>query len=799
MSALPNPASHNSIESSAGPTITTVNIHQASTPAEVRTALSLLHAQKDSLIRRLETLLSRADLSRDFGRLDHPRAGLRSQAIATRAIANNMLSGAASTAGLLRDKVKELDLEKSRVEETLVVLEQVAELKACVHGVVGSMRAPQDWEAAAWYISQAAKVPEEIIRGSFAANVVPSIEAPDPPWVTLEKAKESLCRLFLREFERATREGDEVKATGFFKLFPLIGKRDTGLDVYGRYVCQDVAGMARKTLKPEIARQKESFLYADALGKLFQHIIQIVELHTILVERHYGAGEMVKVIERLQMEVDVQGGIILDSWSDERRVDRRLMDVKSYSFSFLMQSFLPPQRGASRTNSPGIGTGANNAQEIDDEGVGLKEVDELLGEIAAMLGWWSSYVRFIAGKSKDEEDTKDESFSIPEILLESGLNRKISRMLTTPYNTMTTFFFRRSVEKAFQLNEFPNNLSLNLKTPIDNNRPFIITAVDDIIFIINRVIQRSLPTSQREVITSVVLAMDRVLSSDFVGMIQRKMRDEFYPRPLIQGGFPPEDKIIAFIVLINSLDTANEYLARIMSDLSASPGKPDGVSHSSPLRSAFPFGRDLGSVATSPAHPLSTFAAKTTELLNEGLSVLFNQVIKLRLRPILSDAFRDVDYSLSEDEFASAQVEARETREEGDTLQRFGRGWDQLMRPINRIMTPKPYTALLDLTTRHLARVLEKRLWSYVGRASPLGGIRMESDFLGIISVVARENYSAKELFSRVLQVLMVANMEQDEWEELSSLAGCSVDWNDGIRWVLAEEERTKARSLIMG
>lgn len=403
---LPNgdsaPQKHDSIAkvNGSGPTI-----HDASSLADVRASLAALHTREAAITSRLQSLLSsQVDLSRELGRLDILRANLGSQVIATRSISNGMLSSAADTAGRLSNRVKELDLEKDRVQQTLQVVEQVAELKACVHGVVGSMGAPQDWEAAAGYIARASKVPEAIIRGGFAASIVPSVEVPDAPWITLENAKESLCGLFLREFEKAAKDGDGAKVTRFFKLFPLIGRGDTGLDVYGRYVCQGVAGTARQTLKevPGGQGRKDGYFYANALTKLFEHIAQIVEGHGGLVERHYGEGKMVRVIERLQMEADVQGGIILDSWSDERTVDRKLTDVKSYPFSFLVQSFVPPAKGLAgtpRMNSPALG-GGTNARDSEDEGVDMKEVDELLREIAVMLGRWSLYSKFLAGKCR---------------------------------------------------------------------------------------------------------------------------------------------------------------------------------------------------------------------------------------------------------------------------------------------------------------------------------------------------------------------------------------------------------------
>ncbi len=382
----------------------TADIYKASSVAEIRATLAQLNDKEASVTARLNSLIaSQKDLSRELGRLDLLRAHLGSQAVATRSISHGMLSNAATTANRISSAVRDLDLEQSRVKATLEVVEQVAELKACVSGVTGSMGAPQDWETAAGYLNRASKISKEIVNGSFAEEIVPTAEVPDPPRVTLENAAESLCGLFLREFEKAAKEGSGPKVTRFFKLFPLIGKSDVGLDVYGRYVCQGVSSRARSNLNAGTGgnQRKDSFFYANALTKLFEHIAQIIEGHGGLVERHYGAGKMIKVIEKLQVEADVQGGIILDTWADERKIDRRLTDIMSYAFSFLVQSFLPVQKGSAgtpRANSP-----ANKDAErriSEDEGVDMKEVDGLLGEIAVMLGRWALYSRFLAAKCR---------------------------------------------------------------------------------------------------------------------------------------------------------------------------------------------------------------------------------------------------------------------------------------------------------------------------------------------------------------------------------------------------------------
>lgn len=363
---------------------------------------------------------------------------------------------------------------------------------------------------------------------------------------------------------------------------------------------------------------------------------------------------------------------------------------------------------------------------------------------------------------------------------------------------MTTFFFRRSVEKAFQLDEYPSGLSLNLNRQIEGNAPYIILAVDDVMYIVNTVIQKSISTSQRDIIASVVPNIGRVLSGDFVGMMQRKMRDEAYPKAVVQGGFPPEDKIIQFIVLINSLDMANEYLTRIIDSRLGPPTEagPNGTTtaQTSLLKQSFPFERDVTFVANALSTLQQSFVAKSSELLNEGIQLLFERVVKPRLRPVLADTFRDADYTLSEEEIVEYAAQNDEDPEEvlEQVPRRFEHGWDQLMRAMSRLMTAGTFSTLHDMTARYLSKVLEKRVLSFSGRTNAYGAIRIERDFTAIVDAVSRGNYLVREVFAKVTQLLMVANMEDDEWEELMAL-----DKDDGMEWVLTEEEKRKARSLV--
>lgn len=769
-----------------------ISVYNAASVDEIRSALAELSAREANVTARLDDLLaSQKDLNRQLGRLDLARAQLGSQVVATRSISNGMLSSAAATAHRISGAVKKLDREQAAVKATLDVVEQVAELKSCVLGVTGSMGAPQDWETAANYLHQASQIPESVTNGAFAEEIVPTAEVPDLPRQTLNSAAESLCGLFLREFEKAAQAGNGAGVTRFFKLFPLIARSDVGLDAYGKYVCGGIAARARTNMSS--TQRQDGLFYASTLTKLFEHIAQIVEGHQPLVERHYGPGSMTKVIERIQMEADVQGGIILDTWSEERMVARKLTEVKSYPFNFLVQSFLPSQKSNTthqRTGSPSPGSGRPS----EEEGVDMREIDALLNESATMLGRWALYTRFLATKvNAGNEDGSEAKLSVPSFIAQSNIQKKMQQLLIDPFNTMSGFFFRRSVEKSFQLDEAPTDLSLNPNKPLGANPPFITSAVDDVMYIVNQVLQRTLSTSQRPVVASVLPAISRVLGSDFFGMIQRKMRDESYPKAAIQGALPPENLIVSFLVLLNNLDMATDYVRRIVTTcLGQQSATAKHNSDRSPLADAFPFGNESVFVEKTVRNIELTFEAKTSELITEAIEVMLKQVMRPRLRPVLIETFRDIDY-------AEEPVDNGDHIETDDLVtQRFERGWQAFTLPLKRILTPANYDKLLTVTVAHLARTLEKRILSYYSRVNELGAVKLERDIAGIVSAATKGGrYELRDLFVRSVQMTLVMNMEEDEWEEISKMNGPQLERETGVSWKLDADERKRARGVV--
>ncbi|KAM3414345.1 hypothetical protein BST61_g10991 [Cercospora zeina] len=765
------------------------NVHSADSADDIRAALHERSQREAAVTSRLDTLLnSQQDLNRQLSRLDLARAQLGSQVVAARNIRNGMLSNAASTAHRISGAVKTLDREQAAVKATLEVVEQVAELKACVLGVHGSMGAPQDWETAADYLHRAFNVPDSVIDGAFAEEIVPTAEVPDPPRVTLHNAAESLQGLFMREFEKAEAEGDGARITRFFKLFPLIGRSDVGLEAYGRYVCTGIAKRARGNMSS--TRGRDGMFYAQALTKLFEHIAQIVEGHQPLVERHYGPGSMTKVIERIQMEADRQGSLVLDSWSEDRRVHRRLTEIKSYPFNFFVQSFLPAPKSSlpTRTGSPAPGSGRTS----EDDSVDMKEIDALLNESAIMLSRWSLYTRFLAGKTGLYDQNRDDDLHLPSFLVDSTLQRKITDLLIDPFNAMATFFFRRSVEKSFQIDEPPSDLTLNPNKQLGSSPPFITSAVDDIMYIVDQVLKRTLSTSQLGIVRNVIPAVGRVLGTDFFGMEQRKMRDESYPKAAIQGALPPENLIISFLVLINNLDVATDYVRRIVRTCLGQTSEDAQHEDDSALLDTFPFGKEAEGAQTVLRAMEKNFAEKTAVLLNEAIEVMLKQVMRPRLRPVFAETFKNIEY----DEEGDAAGD--DASSDDLVAQRFERGWQAFTLPVKRIATPNVYDKLITFTITHLARTLEKRIWSYYGRVNELGAVRLERDVAAMVAIAVKGGkYELRDAFARCTQMTLILNMEDDEWEEISKLTGTQLERETGIDWKLDADERRRVRAIV--
>lgn len=138
-------------------------------------------------------------------------------------------------------KVQKLDNEVSRVKESAERVSEVLELKLALSNLREAIP-KNDWEVATRCCRRAMDLREDVITGPFAARVIPSSDDPHPPPQALDELRNTLLETFKERFKDAAEKKDEQNTSRFFKLFPMIGAEEQGLEVYGDFVVGLVKG-----------------------------------------------------------------------------------------------------------------------------------------------------------------------------------------------------------------------------------------------------------------------------------------------------------------------------------------------------------------------------------------------------------------------------------------------------------------------------------------------------------------------------------------------------------------------------
>lgn len=142
------------------------------------------------------------------------------------------------------------------------------------------------------------------------------------------------------------------------------------------------------------------------------------------------------------------------------------------------------------------------------------------------------------------------SVEIPRFVLDASLSTKMTR-LRGSFESLETFFFRRSVEKAFQLDE-PSSQS---------SGPPTTSVVDDVMFVLHKVLDRAMGTGDAELIKTICANSRRILDLDFAGVIKRRATMDSQ-RTLLGSGRGEDlgkvERVRAFVSGLNNLDISGE-------------------------------------------------------------------------------------------------------------------------------------------------------------------------------------------------------------------------------------------------
>lgn len=719
---------------------------------------------------------------------------------------HEVINERAEVAERISSKVRVLDLEQTRVKDCIDRVQSATELKDAFKQLFQAIEWA-DWEAATRHVQRANAVDRGFLTSQFVEAVVPTANIPDPPVIALENFTSQLTDIFLKAFNAAAQAKDEATTTRFFKLFPLLGTSasEVGLSAYSDFV-RTLISIPSSISRPSDGVKSASIV--TQLTSILEQLALIIDQHQGVVDKYYGTWSMVTVALKLNQELDRLMGRLISAWEIDQQVNRKLSNVHHYSFAFLNQLITTNNSNAptnvinspaaihsslrslagnvQRTyNLPSGSISHSNAAQVgtsEEENEDPRQVDSLIAELAAMSSRWQTYRRFLHARfndpaseairnaldhPKDPESPKTPLVTQQEIapapptnilekikqLEKTELSRNLAELLGRMYLPLEMWYLRINIEKAHSTDEMDFSAS-----------PYLSSALDDTFYITKKVILRSMGAGSLECFKSSLIKIQEILERDF-GQVMKK-RLESLVANLTTGtsvGFgmksgEEKDKKEKFfrnscIVYLNNLSMASEYVTRLVGEVIEGPIIHQNFFILSEVQ-------DIKTSLEEFQQSSKMFATKA----KSGLERLFNQLIRSRIRSILSDCYKDITYVLDDQSYAEAELQDLFRK-------RFQRAWEALMHPYRESMTAQNFKELIGMTVNVLVRTWENLMKNH--KFNELGSIKFDKDLRSVSSFLSGQTSFGisfiNESFVRLKQIsslLLMKDLEDNEDEE---------------------------------
>lgn len=802
----------------------------ASSPAALHDIITQIDSQTeriDSDLRHFCQVLSRQH-EQEISTLEVSRAKL-SGAIGNSNELTKMFGSADDLAASLTAKIKSFDTEISNVDATIEFVTGVQTLKNNIQQTQYAIE-KGNWELAAnciHYINH--DLDKGLVHGKFASVVIPTSEIPELPGPTVLLWTAHLCKVFQERFTEAAKNRSVAEITKYFQLFPLIDEEEAGLDCYSRFICSIVADTSRTLVRSATSSDDTRHgVYAAVTSSLFDSLSTMLNQHTPLINRYYGAtyAQAVSyVVAKLQREVDTQMGLIADTFYDGSRIEKVLQDVQLHRFTELNRHVADNHDHH------------DHSTVADDDVVPLADIGDLIHEIASILRSWALYCNFITVRYFGSGGP--DHLELPELLANAAFRKKVQNKLLPAFEALYVFYFRRSLEKAISIEEVPllDTLLTVAKTSSSPEQPPVSSVVEDISLVFNNTLRNVLESSHVSTVHKFVTVAFGVIKNDFLnGFILRALHDNpprynstlalvapgskiasgmntpadsraGTPGPDTGGGFfrgassalgnvvgtgsnivtgtaSNSPKQTNHVVYLNTVAAAQEYLKKITENLT----KLDPHY----IKNNFPFGIDDEKTRNIlQSELLQPLVTETNNIIRGSLVQLYNTSMKSKVAAMVNECFPD-----HTDE--TFMIFSSVVLDDSSNILAFKEAWDALIKPYRQTLHKSlVYEKLLRLLVVNIASLVEKRLFSVLRKfkINELGSLKLDKDVSFIINEVCEDDYELREKFVRLTQFVLLVGIDDDEYE-LNSFSNDDDEDSVGINWVLTPLEKKQIRRL---
>lgn len=637
---------------------------------------------------------------------------------------HGMISNTSDLAEKVSSKVRLLDQVKNRVQETIKRVDDILDLKACVDGVQTALNT-ENYEQAAAHIHKYLNLDEdklkEITRDSQEGSDLAG------SFALLHEAEVKLKSIVCDKFEAAISNGDRNSVERFFKIFPLLGQHQLGLEKYAEYLCSQIAVHCQRNLDNAVAikesERQANVVFANTLTLLFEKIARMVEEHQPSVETYYGPGKMFILLQAMQVECDKQASQVVDQFVIKRQFKEKFKSVQN------SQTF----KGSSA-----------NMERYDP-----RELDVVLREVVVMNARGEMYLKFIEKRIKDdienipEEEKTEEIMVIQEkVISDCELSKKMQELIGN-YIYMEEYFMRETVMKAVKMDASEGG----------DDEAVTSSMVDDVFFIVQKAVRRALSSSSVDGTCAMLNHACALLSSDYRDVLTSRLKAGFPSGSLdfsgmlqgkIQVGYSSTAENTAarkaFLVTLNNLEVSSDNILKLKKDLEVECERSLAFTEPSKLK--------LESCLADLMNTSNIFKG----LLQEGIYQLCSTAVIPRLKPLI-DGFNSTSHNISEEEFSFYEVN-------DPFVQSFITSLDSMLTSFKGPLTTANYDSLVSMAATEITNQLETSVMK--ASFNRLGGLQFDKELRSLVGyLTAVTQWTIRDKFARLTQIATILNLEK--------------------------------------
>ncbi|EDO14557.1 hypothetical protein Kpol_284p4 [Vanderwaltozyma polyspora DSM 70294] len=748
--------------------------------------------------------------------------------------------------------ISKIDNEKHLVNKTLSFLSDIKILKNNISIIFYALN-EKNYELAAKSINEIRKLPPKIINSKFASKVVPSGEIPDEPSILVDRWCDELTQLFKDKFNTAAKTQDIEELTLMFKMFPMVGQNDLGLELYSKYVCDIIADESRKLMTSSGNNNLEESLkrpgfYSQVLLHLFKIVSTIINEHSKIIAGSYGKHHMSHIMEKVQKEADLQAGLILDIFMETKNLNHLVSDINEWN---QLQQKIAQRDSLRRKN---LNYNQNDNYQSDDDlaneisdipDISINDISILINEFSQILQNWSMYSRFYSVRWNEFNDIETIVLTIPPSISEGQFTAKLQQDgFLNSFETIVLYHLNRSFNNSISIEELPSiNDIIQQRTTVRKHKEVssypISSVLEDLILLIRKNLIVTVNTGQFTLLSHFLDQLAKFIQNQYlVKFLQNKFKtlQKRLNASLSLKLYSPKDEGAATNISQSSKSSSllsHDYsstklsklgfdfrgaaasaFTNIQSNIQAVVSDEDGVLslhhyliYVNTLYLNVVFIHKILSVEILEDNPrmmkdnfpFNNDAKELIEKIKACESLVKSQNEKLQkwsIKYLFENVIKPKINTMTNNLFVNGNentyISGTDSFEDLSKINEFIQKWKSFIIPYQNVLYDDAFTELLTFIVNHIVQTIQQKIWTL--HVNDLGATKLDRELSLFISTICDMNYMLREKFITLTQIVLIVGFDDDDFNQESN--DVKEEIANSINWVLTTQERIRARNL---